>query len=144
MAISTVRPPVPQTSTRVRLAVVGAAGFLVLAVFQLALALGAPLGAAAYGGTRAELPAELRIASGVAFGVYCFAALAVLRRGGYHVPIVSDRVARVGTLVFAGILLVGALMNLASSGEWERFGWGPFTLVLGIVCFLIARSHPES
>ena len=109
MAISTVRPPVPQTSHRVRLAVVGAAGFFVLAVFQLALALGAPLGAAAYGGTRTELPAELRIASGVAFVVYCFAALAVLRRGGYQVPIVSDRVARVATWVFAGLLLVGAL-----------------------------------
>lgn len=144
MAISTVRPPVPPTSTRVRLAIVGAAGFLVLAVFQLALALGAPLGAAAYGGTRTELPAELRITSGVAFVVYCFAALAVLRQGGYRVPIVNAGVARVATWVFAGILPLGALMNLASSGEWERFGWGPFTLVLGVVCFVIARSHPES
>jgi hypothetical protein len=46
--------------------------------------------------------------------------------------------------VFTVILLVGALVNFASSGEWERFGWGPFTLALGIVCFLIARSRPES
>lgn len=42
----------------------------VIALFQLALALGAPLGAAAWGGRhRAVLPMRLRIASGVAASV---------------------------------------------------------------------------
>jgi hypothetical protein len=108
------------------------------------LALGAPLGAAAYGGTRTELPLELRLASCVAFAVYGFASLAILRRGGYHVPIVGDRVARVTTWVFAVILPIGASMNFASSGQWERFGWGPFTLVLGIICFFVARPDQHS
>jgi hypothetical protein len=144
MAISTAHPRLTRSSSHVRLGVVGAAGFLILAVFQLALALGAPLGAAAYGGTRTELPTGLRIASGVAFVVYCFAALAVLRRGGYQVPLIGDRLARVATWVFAVILTLGALINFASTGEWERFGWGPFTLALGIVCFVVARGHRDS
>ena len=139
MTISAVRPD-SQPSTRVGLAVAAAAGFMVLAAFQLALALGASLGEAAYGGTRTELPGALRITSGTAFVVYCFAALAVLRRGGYQVPLISARVARVATWVFVGVLLLGALMNFASSSGWERFGWGPFALVLGLLCLVVARS----
>jgi len=144
MTISTMHRSAPRTSTRIRLAVLAASGLLVLAVFQLALALGAPLGAAAYGGTHTELPTGLRITSAVAVVVYCFAALALLRRGGYRVPIVGARVARVTTWVFAVILPLGALMNFASSGAWERFGWGPFALALGIVCSLVARSRTKS
>jgi hypothetical protein len=136
--------PAPRTSARVRLAIIAAGGFLVLATFQLALALGAPLGAAAYGGTQTELPAGLRITSAVAFAMYCFGAVAVMRRGGYRVPVVSTRVARVATWVFAGLLLLGALTNFASSAQWERFGWGPFALVLSVMCIVIARSQPES
>lgn len=52
----------------------------VFAVFQLALALGAPLGKAAWGGrNEAVLPTSLRIASGfAAIVVYPFIALYVL------------------------------------------------------------------
>ena len=68
----------------VRIAAVAAAvGFLIHAAFQAALALGAPLGSASWGGTyEAQLPMGLRIASGVAVGVFMLAALIVLGRGG--------------------------------------------------------------
>jgi hypothetical protein len=64
----------------VRIAAVAAAvGFLI----QAALALGAPLGSASWGGTyEGQLPMGLRIASGVAVGVFMLAALIVLGRGG--------------------------------------------------------------
>ncbi|HEX8508844.1 MAG TPA: serine hydrolase domain-containing protein [Propionibacteriaceae bacterium] len=32
------------------------------------------------------------------------------------------------------------LLNVASSSSWERFGWGPFTLVLFILGVVLARS----
>ena len=131
-------------STRTRLAVVAAAGFIVIGLFQIALALGAPLGDAAYGGTRTDLPASLRITSAVAAAVYGLATLIVLRRVGYRVPLISARVSRVGTWVLAGLMLLGALMNFASSSGWERFGWGPFALALAILCFPIARGDRGS
>jgi hypothetical protein len=40
---------------------------------------------------------------------------------------------------------VGALMNIASSSGWERFGWGPFSLILGVLCLFVAlRAEPVS
>jgi hypothetical protein len=131
-------------ATRVRAAVVAAAGFMVLAAFQLALALGAPWGEAAYGGTRTDLPTGLRTASAVATIVYILAALVVLRRGGYRVPLISVRIARIGTWVLVGLMAVGTIANFASAGEWERFGWGPFTLLLAALCFVVARKRADT
>ena len=45
-----------------------------------------------------------------------------------------------GTWILVGVLLVGALMNFASSSPWERFLWGPLALVLAVLCFVLARS----
>jgi len=70
----------------VRIAAVAAAGgFLVQAAFQAALALGAPLGSASWGGAyEGQLPTGLRTASGVAVCVYVLFALIVLGRGGFR------------------------------------------------------------
>jgi hypothetical protein len=66
----------------VRIAAVAAAvGFFVQAAFQAALALGAPLGSASWGGTyEGQLPMGLRIASGVAVFFYVLFALIVAGR----------------------------------------------------------------
>ena len=49
-----------------RLAVMAAGGFAVIVVFELALAFGAPLGAAAWGGEHSGQHADLHLASVVA------------------------------------------------------------------------------
>jgi hypothetical protein len=41
--------------------------------------------------------------SAVAVVVYCFAALGLLRRGGYHVPVIGAHIARVATWAFVVI-----------------------------------------
>ena len=126
-------------------AMVAAGGFLVIAAFQVALMLGAPLGRAAWGGAyEGQLPIGLRIASGVAVGVWLLAALIVLGRAGYKVVPLSAGVLRWGTWVLVGLLFVGVVMNIASSSEWERFGWAPVTLILGVLCLIVARSEPVS
>lgn len=51
------------------------------------------------------------------------------------------RIARSGTWVLVGMMAVGAIANFASSGEWERFGWGSFTLLLAVLCFVVARTR---
>ena len=121
-------------------AVAAAVGFLVIAIFQAALALGAPLGRAAWGGTRTHLPTGLRIASAAAVVFWLFAALIVLGRAGFDVSPISGTPTRWGAWILVGVLLIGALMNFASSSPWERFLWGPLALVLAVLCFVLARS----
>jgi hypothetical protein len=129
--------------TLARGSTMAAAGLAGIALFQLALAAGAPLGRAAWGGTHVgPLPAGLRIASGVAVIVWTFAALVVIRRGGMGLPAMPEAVARWGTWVLFGLLLLGALMNAASASVWERYLWGPYALILAGLCFLVARSNP--
>jgi hypothetical protein len=131
----------------VRIAAMAAAvGFLVIAAFQAALALGAPLGRAAWGGAYEEqLPMGLRIASGVAVGFWVLAALIMLGRRGFQGVPLPDGVLRWGTWVLVGLLFVVSLMNIASSSGWERFGWGPVALILGVLCLFVAlRAEPVS
>lgn len=125
-------------------AIAAAVGFLAIAGFQAALALGAPLGRAAWGGTRTNLPTSLRIASAVAVVFWVLAAMIVLERAEYHISPIPEPVARWGTWILVGVLLVGALMNFASSSPWERFLWGPLALLLAVLCFVLARSGAAS
>jgi len=117
-----------------------AGGFLVVTSFQVALAVGAPFGRAAFGGAHAgTLPEEFRVVSAVAAGFWALAALHVLSRGGVlrrFRRLASPRI----TWVLAGLTAAGALMNAASSSPWERFGWAPYTLGLSILCALLART----
>jgi hypothetical protein len=83
-----------------------AVGMVGIALFQLAIAAGAPLGPAAWGGNHpGPLPAGLRIASGVAVIAWTFAALVVLRRGGMGLLAMPDAVARWGTWIIFGFLV---------------------------------------
>ncbi len=126
---------------RPRVAIAMAVGLLIVAAFQAALTFGAPLGAAAQGGTNlGQLPDPLRLVTGLSTIVWVFAALLVLARGGCPVVPLPEAVSRVGAWVLVGLLGTGALLNLASSSPWERFGWAPFTLVLLILGVLLARS----
>lgn len=121
-------------------AVLAAIGFLGIAAFQLVLALGAPLGRAAWGGGHVRLPVKLRIGSAIAVGVWVLAALIVLRRGGYSISPLPSSFVRSGTWILVGLLPLGAVMNLASQSKWERFLWGPVALILAGLCLVLARS----
>ena len=130
---------------RPRVAVVLAAGLLIVTAFQAALTLGAPLGAAAQGGTNpGQLPDALRLVTGLLVVLWLFAALLVLARGGIALLPLPRGVTRLGTWVLVGLLGLGSLMNFASSSPWERFGWGPFTLVLFAFGVALARSGSPS
>jgi hypothetical protein len=128
-------PPVAAAATT------AAVGLLGVVLFQLAIAAGAPLGRASWGGTHeGALPTGLRVASGVAVLFWAFAALVVLRRGGIGPLALPDAALRWGTWFLFGLLLLGALMNVASPSGWERYFWAPYTLILAGLCFLVAGS----
>jgi hypothetical protein len=130
-------------STR-QVAGVTVSGFLIVAFFQVTLALGAPFGSAALGGANAgRLPPELRLATTVVAAFWVLAAVHALSRGG-----LTKRFPRLGnrrfTWVLVGVTALGVLMNAASSSPWERYGWAPYTLFLMVVCLILARSDRVS
>jgi hypothetical protein len=110
--------------------------------FQLALALGAPWGAAAWGGQNpGVLPTPMRIASAAAgLLVYPIVIAVVLAASG----LIGDGWLPVdGTLamwVLAALLGLGAVMNFVSRSRPERF-WGPVALATALMCAFIAYAR---
>ena len=121
-------------------ATLAAAGFVVIAAFQLLLALGAPLGRAAYGGRNAELSPAFRRASAGAVLIWLLAAVFILGRGGVLSVPLPDVVVDVGAWVLVVLSVLGTIVNLASSSPWERFGWAPFSAALAVLSFIVASS----
>lgn len=119
-----------------------------VAVFQVALAAGAPWGRMSYGG-QAEtvdgvLPGSYRALSAVAVVILLFAAWIVLARAGVvgSGPL-SPGFLRVAVWVVFGYLVLNTVMNLTSSHAGERFGMGAITLVSAVACYIVARGPSE-
>ena len=101
-----------------------------VAVLQVALAAGAPLGRFAWGGQHRVLPTGLRIGSAVSVAVYAGIAWLVWR-AAYH-P---------GSWWIWGITAyfgLGVLMNAASRSRPERLVMTPVVLLLALSCLVIA------
>jgi hypothetical protein len=119
-------------------AALAAIGFVLVAGFQAALALGVPWGRAAWGGAHERLPDRLRIASTFAAVLWLVAALVVLARAGFDWSPIPFGVATWGAWVLFGLLVVGTFMNLASRSRVERLIQTPVAAVLAILCLLVA------
>jgi len=125
---------------RTRAAVAAAAGFIAIAGFEIALALGAPVGRAAWGGAHVYLTEGLRIASVFAAAFWALAALVILARAGFRGTPVPFRASLWGAWVLTGVLALGALMNFASPSAWERFLQAPIALAMAVLCLIVARG----
>jgi hypothetical protein len=117
-----------------------AAGFVVLGAFELALALGAPLGHAAWGGDAAHLTTGQRIGSAASIVIYAAAAALVLARVGLSSRPRTDRLLKWAPWALAGLFALSALANAASESHWENYLLGPAAAVLAVLCLVIARS----
>jgi hypothetical protein len=122
------------------IALLAAAGFAGIAVFQAALALGAPLGRAAWGGANRVIPPRLRRASAVAAVVWLLAAVLILARAGVLTVSLPSILLVVGAWALVVLSALGALANLASSSPWERFGWAPYAATLAVLSLVVALS----
>jgi hypothetical protein len=127
-----------------RMQVAGIVAVVLLAVvevFQIALALGAPLGEASWGGKHeGVLPTRLRIASGVAgVVVYPLIILFLLAATGLVDTSLPEGTRRVGMWVLTALFTLGALSNFVSRSRIERI-WGPVSLGVAVCCGLIARG----
>lgn len=112
----------------------------VVAVFQIALAFGAPARHAAWGGAHeGKLPTRLRVASGIA-GLFFYPALIILVLIGGGVIETSTDVVLVRPVTFwtlTGLFILGALANFASRSKVERW-WGPVSLGTAVCLAIIA------
>lgn len=123
-------------------AAIAAAGFLVVAGYQVLLALGLAFSGAAWGG--ATLTPTLRLASAVSAIVLVLAALIVSGRVGYWRWRLPAAIIRWGTWVLVGGMVLSALANFASPTAAERFFLGPSALFLAFLCFAATRGPVPS
>jgi hypothetical protein len=119
------------------LAVAGTAVLAALAVFQLVLIAGAPLGRFAWGGQHVVLPARLRVGSAVSIVVYGVVALFLLQAGGAH-SVLPRGLVDVGMWVLTGYFALGVALNAASRSRPERLVMTPVALALAVVCLVLA------
>lgn len=116
---------------------------LLVGLFQLALVLGAPWGALAWGGQhKGTLPAEYRWGSAASILVYGFFALVVLDHAGV-VEVLPDAVSSVGVWVVVGFLGLGVIMNGISRSRPERFVMTPVVLALALLALVVALGGGE-
>lgn len=111
-----------------------------LGVFQLALALGAPLGHFAWGGQHRVLPSGLRMGSLVAIGLYALFSIVLLMRAGV-VSAWPDagwlRPAAWGVVAYMGL---GVVVNAISRSLPERLTMTPLVTILLILALLVVLN----
>jgi hypothetical protein len=128
-------------------AVTAAALLIGVAVFQAAVALGAPLGDYVWGGfTQGELSPIFRIASAFAAVSLLWMALVVLARAGMAVPITPAPTHRLKALtwVISGFMVLNTVGNLASQSSSEQLLMAPITALLAVLTALVAARGTTS
>ena len=121
-------------------AVVACALLAVLALFQLALALGVPWGGFAWGGQHeGKLPAGLRVGSALSIILYALIALVLLDRSGL-LNVLPDGFTGPGAWVLFGYFALGTAMNAISRSRDERLVMTPLALALAICALLVALN----
>ncbi len=132
--------------TTTDVAAVMTGGLLALvAVFQAALASGAPWGDMSYGGrveTRGGvLPRSYRAMSAASVVVLAFGAWVVLAHAGLvGSGILSSGFLRSAVWVVFAFLVINTATNAASRNPIERLGFGAVSLVSAVACFIVART----
>jgi hypothetical protein len=111
-----------------------------VAVLQVLLALGFPLGRAAWGGTQRVLPLRLRIASALSSLLLGLAAWIVLARTGLVTIPWQSSVVRIGTWVVFSFLTLNTLSNFVSKSRIERTVMTPAAFICSVCLLVVALS----
>ncbi|MEV8267875.1 hypothetical protein [Microbacterium sp. NPDC076911] len=115
---------------------------LLLAIFQLALALGAPLGRFAWGGQHRVLPPRLRVGSVIAIVIYGVIDLIAWDRVG-AVDLFPELFSEIAMWVVFAYFALGVVMNAISRSKPERYTMVPITLALAVLSLFIAMGIGE-
>ncbi len=119
--------------------VAASVGFLGMMCFQILLALGFPLGQAAWGGKYiGKLPPRLRIVSLFSAVIFVIASLFMLEKAAIFSVFNSPNVVTVGVWILAGFIALSALGNFVSQSKWEKRIMAPIALTLSLLCIIVA------
>ena len=125
---------------------VAATLFGLLALFQVALALGAPLGAYVYGGRVAlddgRLPTKWRVASAAASLILLGFAWVILARAGVIETSLDETLLLVLSWMVVAYMALNTAGNLAGKTNIERYVFGGITMVLVVLCAIVAAAGP--
>ncbi len=112
-----------------------------VAAFQIALALGAPLGSYAMGGAfPGQIPPALRVSALVQAAVLLLLAGVVLARAGVALRGWS-RVSRWLVWLVVAFAAVSLVLNLITPSAGERMIWAPVAFVLLVSSVLVATGR---
>jgi hypothetical protein len=129
--------PVPIESIS---AVLACAVLTCLALFQVVLIAGAPLGRLAWGGKHTVLPAGLRIASAVSVVTYALFAYIALATASLAPSIVNPGFTTVLAWVLAAYFMLGVVLNGISRSMPERLVMTPTACILAALYFVLALN----
>ncbi len=121
-------------------AIIAAALLAALALFQAALAGGAPLGHFAWGGRHRILPAAFRIGSAIAILIYLAIAIVLLERAEVTSMFDADDAIAILTWAIVAFFTLGIVMNGVSRSLPERFTMTPLVIALAILSLLVAAA----
>lgn len=124
--------PVPVILALVACGILG-----LLALFQVALVAGAPLGQFAWGGGHRVLPAQQRLTAVVAILVYAVFALVILNSVDV-VSIFGAVAGRIAVYVLVAVFFGGFVMSAASGSTRERAAMTPTFIVLAALTLFVA------
>ena len=117
---------------------------LCLAIFQLMLVFGAPIGDYAWGGYYEVLPTKLRIASLSSIAIYLLFAVIIISKSGLKPIITNTRVVNIGFWIVTIYSSLGVLVNLASRNYHERYTMTLVSLLLSVSCWTILVVSKKS
>lgn len=109
-----------------------------LAVFQSALAAGAPIGNYAWGGAHRVLPTGLRIGSVISVALYCLFSFVILSKVNILNPSLSGHVIDISMWILAAYFGLGILMNAISRSKKEKRVMTPVVSILAVLFLYVA------
>jgi len=121
-----------------------ASGFLVfstlaVALFQLAIVLGAPVGEYAYGGQHeGKLPVRFRVTSAISMLVMLALAGHYLAQIGLFTPLLDADGNAIANWVFVGFFALSAVLNNITKSEKEKRVFGSITVAMLLSAILVA------
>ena len=118
------------------ISIIGALLLLIVAVMEVALVCGAPLGEFTMGGKHKVLPTPFRIAAVSSILAQLFGAAMILQGGGHMDMWFTVKVTKIICFVFAGFFAVNTFMNVISPSKKEKIVMTPLAAIEA-VCFAL-------
>ncbi len=116
--------------------ITGAVLMLVVAVMEVLLIIGLPLGEFTMGGRYKVLPPIYRVFAASSIILQLFGAAMILQGGGLMDMWFSAKVIKIVCFVFAGFFAVNTFMNIISTSKKEKYVMTPLAAIEAC-CFAI-------